>query len=304
MLFLSGRDLEEVLRANEAVEAVAEAFRQYSSGEITQPPRQVLNVIGRWWGVMTSYSRDYFVLKLVNVIEENRLVGLPSVQGVVLLLSSKDGSPLAIMDGTTLTAIRTAAASVLSTELASGRNVDVLGVIGAGIQARYHIKLATSYLKVGRVLIAARTNHMKLAREVGGEASELTKLLTKSSVIFSTTSSNSPVVLGKYLGADFHVVSVGAHTPDSRELDDEVIRRARTFMVDSIEAASKETGDVIEPMKAGLLRELVEIGKALREGKVERPSIFKTVGIAAEDNLSAVRAYENALRRGIGKVLM
>ncbi len=304
MLVLRASDVEKALRPEVAVQAVKEAFVSLSAKQVQQPKRTVMTVKGDWWAVMQSASDNAFVTKVVNVIPRNAARNKPVVNAVVILMDPVNGSPLALLEGSTLTAIRTAAASVLSTEIAYGRNVEVLGVIGAGTEARYHLKLALKYLKVGKVLITARKSHFALAKEFGAEAVDLETLLKSSDVIYATTTSKEPVVLGKLLKEDFHVSSIGAHTPDSRELDDDVIKRARTYLVDSIEAVSEEAGDYIEPKKKGILPQVYELGEVIARGiKVERPSIFKSVGTSAQDNFSALYAYKEALRLGLGTEL-
>jgi Predicted ornithine cyclodeaminase, mu-crystallin homolog len=95
------------------------------------------------------------------------------------------------------------------------------------------------------------------------------------------------------LKEDFHVSSIGAHTPGAREIDDETIAKAKTYIVDSLQAVSSESGDYIQPQKKGLIKNVIEIGKIITENiKIERPSIFKTVGISAQDNLTAYYAYK------------
>lgn len=306
MLILNGEDLIEVLDAKTAVNAMREAFYKFYSRNLVQVPRQVLSIKGNWWGIMTSFQDKGFTIKIVNVINENKDRGLPSVQGLVLLMSVDTGEPLAIMNGTVLTAIRTSATSILSTEISLRNNsIDTLGVIGAGIEAYYHIILAKQYFKIGRILINARKSHFDLAKKVGGEAVSLEKLLRESQVIFSTTSSTTPVVIGSLLQQeDFHISSIGAHTPEARELDDDTIMKAKTIFADSLDAVRSESGDFILPEKKGLFKgkKVYEIGEIIAEGiKIERPSIFKTVGIPAQDNLAAITAYEEALKRGIGK---
>ncbi len=293
MLYLDGKKLEEILSAKDAVNAVKEAFSLYYQGKVTQPQRQVLTIKGNWWGIMSSYTDFSVVVKIVNVINENKNRGLPSVQGIVILMSPDTGEPLAVIDGTILTAIRTASASVLSTELSYGNRIPTLGIIGAGLEAYYHAKIASEYLSVSRILVTARKSHIELAKKIGADAVDLQTLLKESDVIFSTTSSKEPVVLGKFLKEDFHVSSIGAHTPDAREIDDETIAKAKTYIVDSLQAVSSESGDYIQPQKKGLIKNVIEIGKIITEGiKIERPSIFKTVGISAQDNLAAYYAYK------------
>lgn len=303
MIILSSKDLEEVLTPEASVNAVRQAFSMFSSGKINQPQRQVLTIKGNWWGIMPSFTDFSFSTKIVNVIPSNKEKNLPSVQGIVILMSVDTGEPLAILEGSTLTAIRTASASVLSTELAIGkRKIDTLGVIGAGMEARYHLKIALKYFSVSRVLITARKSHHQLAKEFGGEAVDLEELLKESNVIYATTSSSTPVVIGKYLNEDFHVSSIGAHTPNAREIDNDTIKKVKTYMVDSIDAVSSESGDYIEPKSLGILpKNIYEIGEVInRKLTIERPSIFKTVGIAAQDNLTAYEAYKEALKKGIG----
>ncbi|ARM76449.1 ornithine cyclodeaminase family protein [Acidianus manzaensis] len=295
MRFLDAKNLEEYLTPKEAVKAVKEAFLMYYKGEISQPQRQVLTIKGNWWGIMPSFTAFSVAVKIVNVINDNPKRGLPSVQGVVALFSPDTGELISIMDGTVLTAIRTASASVLSTEIAYGNKINTLGIIGAGMEAYYHAKIAQGYLSVSRILVSARKSHIELAKKINADAVDLEKLLKESDVVYATTSSKTPVVIGNLMKNDFHVSSIGAHTPDSREIDDETIRKSKTFIVDSLEAVSKEAGDYIQPKSSGLLddKKVLEIGKILAEGiKVERPSIFKTVGISAQDNITAYYAYK------------
>ncbi len=298
MILIDKEKINEVLTPDRAVNAVKEAFVLFSQGKINQPLRQSFIIKGNWWGVMPSYTDFSFVVKIVNVMDKNREKGLPPVQAAVILFSPEDGEPLAYIDGTYLTAIRTSAASVLSAEIAYGKKINTLGIIGAGLEAEYHAKIALGYLSVSRLLISARKRHLNLAKKVGGEAVDLQTLLKESDVIFSTTSSKNPVILGNRLKEDFHVASIGAFTPDAREIDDETIKKTKTYLVDSLEAVSKESGDYIQPKEKGLLndKKIIEIGKVIAENvKIERPSIFKSVGIAAQDNLTAYYAYKYSL---------
>jgi alanine dehydrogenase len=301
VIFLSSRDVDEIMTPELAVRSSRLAFSWFSKGQVSQPRRQVLTVNGNWWGIMPSYGSEVFSLKVVNVIEGNRQRGLPTINGLVLLMSAHDGSPLAIIDGPTLTAWRTAAASVLSTELVMGRKVGTMGIVGAGTQAKYHHRVATGYLNVDQVLITARKGHLSLAKELGASPVEGDTLFKRADVVFAATSSTVPVVRGALLKDQFHVCSVGAHTMDSRELDDDTIRRTSTFLVDSLEAVSHESGDLKRATELGI--RVMEIGRALEGGKIERPTVFKTVGIAAQDLAAALLLYQEAQRKGAGKVL-
>ncbi len=292
MKVLTDQDLLDLLPPERAVSAMKEAFSLLYRGEVLSPQRTVLTVKEDWWGVMPCRTKYLFTVKVIAVIPGNRVRGLPAVNGAVLAMSPDTAEPLALLPGATLTAIRTSATSILSTELAVGRKVGVLGVIGAGQEAEFHIRMAQGYLSPSRILVTSRKSHVELARRTGAEAVDLDTLLRESDVIFATTSSTTPVVKGKLLKEGFHVASIGAHTPEARELDDETVGRARTYMVDSLEAVSKESGDYIQPARSGVLRgKVVELGEVLERGvKVERPSIFKSVGVAVQDNLASYYA--------------
>ncbi|WP_287689563.1 ornithine cyclodeaminase family protein [Metallosphaera javensis (ex Sakai et al. 2022)] len=294
MKVLTDQDLLNLLPPEKAVSAMKEAFSLLWRGEVISPQRTVVTQKGDWWGVMPCKTRYLFTVKVVAVIPGNRERGLPSVNGAVLALSPDTAEPLAVLPGATLTALRTSATSVLSTEIAVGRKVGVLGVIGAGQEAEFHIRMAQGYLSPSRVLVTARKSHVELARRTGAEAVELDTLLREADVIFATTSSTSPVVKGSLLKDGFHVASIGAHTPDARELDDDAIRRARTYIVDSLEAVSRESGDYIQPARSGALgAKVLELGEILVKGiRVERPSIFKSVGVAVQDNLATYYAIK------------
>ncbi|BCU68400.1 ornithine cyclodeaminase [Sulfolobales archaeon HS-7] len=286
MKYFSAEELHTIITPEIAVEASKEAFSKYSSGDIKSADRQVLYVEGNWWGVMTAFDKSYFITKIVNVIENST----PPINSLIVLFSAISGKPIAVFDGNVITGYRTAGASVLSVEMCWGKKVDLLGIIGAGTQAKYHAKLALSYLQVDRLFYASRREHPEFEREFGAERYELPKLLSSSQVILSLTSTKSPVILGKYLKDDFHAVSIGAHTPDAREIDDDALLKVKTFVVDAVDAVSKESGDYIYGLSKGLIRNVAEIGK-LRNG-VERPSLFKSVGIATQDLALVKKAYE------------
>ncbi|AEB94543.1 ornithine cyclodeaminase family protein [Metallosphaera cuprina] len=297
MRVLTDQELVQALTPEKAVSAMREAFSLLFRGEVHSPQRTVMTFGEDWWGVMPCRTKYLFTVKVVAVIPGNKSRGLPAVNGSVLAMSPDTAEPIAILPGATLTAIRTAATSVLSTELAFGRKVDVLGVIGAGQEAEFHIRIARGYLSTSRILVSARRSHLELSKRLEVEAVDLDSLLKESDVIFATTSSSSPVVKGSLLKEGFHVVSIGAHTPEARELDDETGKRARTFIVDSLQAVSSESGDYIQMSESGVLKaRVLELGEVVeRDLKVERPSIFKSVGVSVQDNLASYYAIKNAI---------
>ncbi len=210
VLVLSKDDLLKVADSSTLVESAKEAFSSFSTGKITQPERQVFTVNGNWWGSMIGFNQHSFGTKIVNVINENKEKGKASVNGIAVLFSSESGEAECIAEGSTLTALRTAAASVLSTWIALGRRYfNSLGVIGAGEEAYYHVRVARDFFSIGDIMITARSSHVKVAKELGLISTDLKTLLSSSEVIYSTTSSREPVVLGRFLKPEFHVSSIG-----------------------------------------------------------------------------------------------
>lgn len=311
-------DVDSILdgdHAKDFVNHIASSFRDFSLGKLVMPQRTVFYIDSDWWGVMPCGFRDLGVsVKLVNVINRNAVRGLPTTQGLVLLFDDDTGSPKAIINGTALTAWRTAAASAVSINYLA-RGSDTIAIIGAGLQARYHAMLFTRVFNVRRFVISSRTKEkaFELARLIGSRGFEVKVVDTpqdaikNADVIVAVTTSKTPVVLGKWLKEGQHVISIGAPERDARELDDEAIIRAKPIFVDSRNAVINETGDVTIPLSNGVLSEgeLIEIGEVIagiRPGRTSERSItvFKSVGIAAEDLAASVYVYNLAVRSNTG----
>ncbi|MFP3216399.1 MAG: ornithine cyclodeaminase family protein [Vulcanisaeta sp.] len=319
VLALGEREINELLDSPEnvkgLVDAIASAFKDYSIGNVVMPRRLVIHMDSDWWGVMPCGSRNLgFSVKVVNVIEGNKSRGLPTTQGIVVLLDDLTGTPLAILNGTVLTAWRTAAASAVSIKYLAA-NVGNIALIGAGLQARYHILLLTRVFNLRRLLIYSRTRSKaielaELARGRGVDSEVVDNApaaVKQADVVIALTTSREPVIRGSWLHEGMHVISIGAPERDARELDDDVIRKASLIVVDSREAVVNETGDIIIPLRNNLLREsdLVEIGEliaGLRRGRssTEEITVFKSVGIAVEDLAAASYIYRLARDRGMG----
>ena len=307
--------LDEDKNAKGFVDAIASAFKDYSTGKVVMPQRMVVYLNNDWWGVMPCGARGIgFSVKIVNVIERNKARGLPTTQGIVTLLDDETGSPVAIINGTVLTAWRTAAATAVSIKYLAKRT-DNVAIIGAGLQARYHVMLLTRVFNIRRLFIHSRTKAralelVKFARDRGLDAVVVDSgydAVKQSDIAIAVTTSKEPVILGSWLHEGMHIASIGAPERDSRELDDEVIRRASIIVVDSRNAVLNETGDVIIPIKNGILTEnnLIEIGEivaGLRQGRLSDKDItvFKSVGIAVEDLAAASYIYNLTKDRNIG----
>jgi ornithine cyclodeaminase/alanine dehydrogenase-like protein (mu-crystallin family) len=317
VLLLSGRELEELLSPAILIDEVERAFVAFSEGRTVTPPRTVMWVEGNWWGVMQSYVPGYGVgVKVVNVIPANLERGLPTIQAIVNLFDPTTGSPLAVMDGGVLTALRTGAASAVSAKYMAPRERGPIAIVGTGYQARYQLRFVSYVYRTDEVRVydireAAAESFKEYAESLGFrvvKCRSAAEAVEGARVVIEATTTRTPVIEGRYLSRPTHVISIGAHMRDARALDDDAISLAETVVVDSREAVMLETGDIRVPVERGILTldrvsELGEVASGRRRGRLtdEGVTVFKSVGLAIQDAAAAAVAYREALRRGVGR---
>lgn len=298
-MFLDEEQVRSLLTMEQLIPAMAEALRDLSLGTVRQPMRQVVEVVEHrgFFGIMPAYaaSRDSLGAKLVTFYPQNDHV--PTHHAVIQLFRPQTGEPLVTMDGRLITEMRTAAASAVATDLLARRDARVLAIVGAGVQARSHLEALRLVRTFREVRVWSPRNAERFARDFGVAASTSAEDATRGAhVVVVATSSTTPVLFGQSVEPGTHVNAVGATRPTWRELDHDLLRRARLY-VDSREAAMKESGDVIA---AGRIE--AEIGEVLAGAKPGRQSadeitLFKSVGVAVEDVVAADLVYRNAMRR-------
>lgn len=246
-------------------------------------------------------------VKLVTVTPSNPDRGLPLIQGLYVLFSPKTQEPEAAIDGAALTAIRTGAVSGLATRHLARPDSARLVIFGAGTQARSHLEAMRAVRPVERVTVVSRTEPRAeelaaAARGMGLEATVGTPgAVAEADLVCTCTTSPTPVFDGARLTDGAHVNAVGAYTPDTREVDDEMIRRGRV-VVETREVALAEAGDLLIPIKAEvvgadhIVADLAEVvgGAPVRRGPGD-VTVFKSVGVAFED-LVVARAAVDRLR--------
>ncbi|MEM3132290.1 MAG: ornithine cyclodeaminase family protein [Sulfolobales archaeon] len=319
VLAISGRELEELLKPEVLVSEIEKAFALYSSGSTVTPPRTVMWVEGNWWGIMQSYVPNYGVgVKVVSVIPSNVERGLPTIQAIVTLFDPLTGTPLAVIEGGVLTALRTAAASAVSAKYMAPEARGPIAIIGTGYQARYQIVFVSHFYRTSEVRIydireEAAENFRKYAEKLGFRVAvcrSAREAIEGANLVIEASTTRIPVIEGEHLRPPAHVISIGAHVRDARALDDEVIKRAEVIVVDSREAVMLETGDIRIPIEAGILSkericELGEVASGRRPGRITKEGItvFKSVGLAIQDAAAAAVAYRLALEKGLGKFI-
>ncbi len=252
-------------------------------------------------------------IKIITIFPGNNKAGhkqpaYPSHQGIVILFGAEQGEPLMLFDAAEITAIRTAAASAVATRLLSREDAEVLAIIGTGEQAERHIEAILLVRKIKQINLWGRNelHSRKLAKDLTDKyaipvhpAKQAQDAIRDADIICTVTASKEPVVLGEWISAGTHINAVGSSTPVARELDTLAVRRSKLY-TDCYESLFNEAGDFIIPKTEGLVTDgnvSGEIGEVLTGRKKGRENseeitLFKSLGIAAEDLFAARHIYD------------
>jgi ornithine cyclodeaminase/alanine dehydrogenase-like protein (mu-crystallin family) len=295
VLFLEEEQVRHYLRMEELIPAMEKALIAFSAGKVTQPVRSVIQVDppGGFLGLMPALTPDGLGLKAVTFYPSNAERGIPTHMATIFLVDPETGAPLAVMDGTLITQMRTAAVSAAATKLLALPDAKILAILGSGVQARSHaeaLRLVRNFEEI-RVWSPTREHAERFAKDIGAKPMSAEEAVRDADVIVTATNSKAAVLKGSWLRPGCHVNAVGACRPDWRELDDEAM--ANVVFVDSREGAMKESGDVI----LSGAKIYAELGEALG-GKVptraNETTIFKSLGMAVEDIGAALLVYRSA----------
>lgn len=309
---------------SEAVEVMRDAFRLLSAGKAVVPDRTRIEAKHPAKGdalFMPCYipGDARMGMKIVTLFDGNRERGLPFIQAIVTVLDGETGRPLAVMDGTSLTAIRTGAASGVATDLMSRPDAATVAVFGSGPQARTQlaavcevraIRKATVYDVNGKRGAAfAEELAQQLSIEINAAESPAAAL-AGADIVCTATTSPTPVFADRDLAPGTHINAIGSYKPNVREIPGETVKRARV-VVDHLPSAMIEAGDLILPMEQGLIAKAhigTELGEVIAGKKTGRESpdeitFFKSVGISVQDLAAASRALANATKENLGTEL-
>ena len=273
------------------------ALIDFSAGKVTQPVRSVIKVDppGGFYGMMPALTPEGLGQKIVTFYPQNAERGIPTHMATIFLVDPETGTPLAVMDGTLITEMRTAAVSAAATRLLAPRDAKVLAILGSGVQARSHVEALRLVRKFEEVRVWSPTaaHSEKFAAEIGAKAMSAEAAVRDADVVVTATNSKMSILRGAWLKPGCHVNAVGACRPDWRELDDEAM--ANVVFVDSRAAAMQESGDII----LSGAKIYAELGEALA-GKVppraNETTIFKSLGMAVEDIAAGLLVYRSATR--------
>jgi len=302
MRHITDEEVRRALTMPEAIRAVKEAYIQLSTGQARVPARTSLEIpeFRTTALVMPAYlpRTKRLGLKLISLCEDNPSKGLPLAQAVTILMDAELGTPLAVMDASYLTAVRTGAASGVATDALARADARVVAIFGAGVQGKTQLEAVAAVRPIRKALVfdvdprAAATYAKEMGRKLSldVEPASSPEALREADVICTATTSAVPVFLDGNLKPGVHINAVGSYKPHVREIPGETIRRAKVY-VDQRQACLEEAGDLIIPLREKLIDEShvrAEIGEVLAGLKPGRSSdddvtVFKSVGNAALD---------------------
>ena len=308
MLVLSQEEIAGLLDLDALVDALADAFVDLSSGRASMPQRVAAFSDEGMLGVMPAYlpSSDVLETKLVTLFEGNAGTELPTHQAAIAVFDPQLGSMSALMDGTYITATRTAAGSALSTRVLAREDARVLAICGTGVQAHTHAQAVPRVRSFDEIRIAGRDRAKAeaLAAEVGGTAFDsFEEAVRGADVVCATTHSPEPVVRRDWVSPGAHVTSVGVN-PHGRELDEELVAGAQVFV--------ESRGAAFAPFPAGANElsgigpdDVTEIGEVLGGERPGRPdagqiTLWKSVGVAVMDAAAVALVLRAAAETGAG----
>jgi alanine dehydrogenase len=320
MLVLSAKEVRRLIDIDELIDALERAHNELSTGKAVMPVRQVVplpQINGRITSMPAYLSENSALgMKVVTFFPENAAQKLPAILATIYLYSAETGKLAAIMDGTYITAIRTACASAMATRALANAETPVLGILGAGVQARAHIRALGKVRQIESVKVYSPSgeNAQRLKEELESETrikiepvKTAEAAVREADLLVTATTAKEPILNRAWLKPGAHINAVGSHRPDLREIDSATMKRAKLF-VDSRDAIMAECGDVLLAIKDGAIEAgdaSVEIGEVLAGKKPGRTSaeeitLYKSVGIAIQDVAAAQLVYEKALRQNAG----
>lgn len=321
ILIVNGKQVRQLLPMTACIDVMAEALKLLAQGGAQNPLRTMMWLPDRH-GLLVAMpsSMDAAMgIKIISVMPGNHGTEFDSHMGVVLLFETQHGRPLALIDASEITAIRTAAVSGVATRLLARENASDLAILGTGVQADSHLEAVRAVREIKRVRVWSRhaENRERFARHardhygIHVEPMETAEAaVIGAEIICTTTASSEPVLKSRWLSPGTHLNVVGASTPNAREVDSETMRMARLF-VDRRESALNEAGDFLIPKREGVIGDdhiLAEVGEVLigkHPGRTspDEVTLFKSLGLAVEDLASAQYIYEQAVKQGIGTAI-
>ncbi len=320
---LNMKEVKQILSMSDVLGLVEKAFKERGLKHVQMPPKSYL-FFQKFSGdlrVMPAYLErlDEVGVKLVSVYPGNpSKYGLPTVLATIVLFDPETGTPISLMDGTRITAMRTAAASGVAVKYLARKDARVLGIIGSGYQSTFQLDALNKVMKIESVKIfdvieKEAENLAVIAREKFGLNARMVATaedaVRGSDVLVTVTPTRTPVVKSEWVTEGMHINTIGADAPGKEELEAGILKRAK-IVIDDWEQAS-HSGEINVPLskgmitKASIYAEIGEIVAGAKPGRIsaDEITIFDTTGLAIQDIITAWRVYEIAEKEGIGREL-
>ncbi|MCD4822051.1 MAG: alanine dehydrogenase [Methanococcoides sp.] len=321
ILWLDQNDVRSILELSAVMEAVEKAFEQHGRKKVQMPPKSYL-YFDKHNGdlrTMPAYleEQDVAGVKIVNVHPDNRAKGLPSVMALFVLNSTETGQPLAVMDGTYLTDLRTGAAGGVAAKYLARKDSHVVGIVGAGNQAKTQLMALSLVFDIHQVKVydistdRAEGFRGDMIQKIGAEiiVASSVEEVCDCDILVTVTPVREPVVRSEWIKPGTHINAIGADAAGKEELDPMLLTRAKVIVDDIVQAS--HSGEVNVPLSDGVITSddiWAEIGEVVADIKVGRENeseitVFDSTGLAIQDIATATIVYNAAKKRGLGRSL-
>ncbi len=319
LLWLAQDEVKSVMDMHSDMQVVERAFRQHGLGRVQMPPKSYLyyTAYNGDLRTMPAYLEEENItgVKIVNVHPGNPDRGLPTVMALIVLISPETGAPVAIMDGTYLTDIRTGAAGGIAAKYLARKDSKVIGIIGVGNQAKTQLEALVEVFEPELVRITSRTKESceRFIREMAGVTpceiryEESIEKVCNCDILVTTTPTRKPIVKAQWIKEGTHINAIGADAVGKEELDPELLIRSKIVVDDIVQAL--HSGEVNVPLSKHYISEndihaqLGEVITGLKPGRTseEEITIFDSTGLAIQDVASAHLVYERAVSKKLGR---
>jgi len=308
---------------SEAIRAVREAYIAFAKGLVKMPPVMHLDV-SQYNGevdIKSGYIEDLGLIgtKIASGFYENYKLGLPPGIAVIILMDLKTSMPVAIMDGTYVTAYRTGAAGAVAAKALARKDSNIIGVVGAGTQARMQVLALREVFSLKKIKVwdINTTERDRYVEEMSEQlkipiepAEDIKNAVTETDIIVTVTPSRKALVMKEWIQEGVHINAIGADGPGKQELDPFIVKRADKVVVDSLNQC-RIIGEIQHALADGLITEddvYAEIGQILigeKKGREtnEEITLFDATGLAAQDIAAANIVFKQAKEKGIGRVV-
>jgi len=322
VLWLAQEEVKSVMDMNSDMQVVERAFKQHGLGRVQMPPKSYLyyTAYNGDLRTMPAYLEDENItgVKIVNVHPGNPARGLPTVMALIVLISPETGAPVAIMDGTYLTDVRTGAAGGIAAKYLARKDSKVIGLVGTGNQAKTQLEALLEVFEPELIRITSRTKESseQFIREMADitpceiRYEESIEKVCNCDILVTTTPSRKPIVKAQWIKEGTHINAIGADAIGKEELDPELLIRSKIIVDDIVQAL--HSGEVNVPLSKHYISEndihaqLGEVIAGLKPGRTseEEITIFDSTGLAIQDVASAHLAYERAIGKGLGRQVL